>query len=96
VPQGPPGLPGIDKAVHIFLYAILGALATRASLTEAVPARSLLRTLAWVAAFGGVDELHQRFIPGRSADVVDWFADVAGGAIGITLVAATARRISAQ
>jgi VanZ family protein len=39
--------------------------------------------LAIAAAYGIFDELHQSFVPGRSADILDWFADVCGALIGI-------------
>jgi VanZ family protein len=43
---------------------------------------------AWLIAtfYGVLDELHQRFIPGRSAEFLDWFADALGAAAGIIFV----------
>jgi len=35
-----------------------------------------------VALFGITDEFHQSFHPGRHAGISDWFADVAGAALG--------------
>ena len=39
---------------------------------------------AWViaVAYGASDEWHQSFVPGRSPDVADWFADAAGALAG--------------
>ena len=28
--------------------------------------------------YGATDEIHQMYVPGRSPDVLDWFADAAG------------------
>lgn len=36
--------------------------------------------------YGFLDELHQRFIPGRSSELLDWFADSLGAAAGIVFV----------
>ncbi len=35
-----------------------------------------------VAVYGGLDEFHQSFTPGRSCSVFDWLADVAGASLG--------------
>ena len=90
VPDGPAGL---DKLVHFGLYAVLGALATRA-LLERAPATlpSLARLLLGIACFALLDELHQQLVPGRSADARDLVADVAGAAIAIALTAAALSR----
>lgn len=37
---------------------------------------------ALAAAWGALDELHQRFVPGREADAVDVLADALGAAAG--------------
>jgi VanZ family protein len=91
VPDGPAGF---DKLVHFGLYAVLGALATRALLERAPAATlpSLARLLLAIACFALVDEAHQQFIPGRSADARDILADVAGAAVAIALTAAALAR----
>jgi VanZ family protein len=91
VPDGPAGL---DKLVHLGLYAVLGALATRALFERAPGAslRSLARLLLAIACFALVDEAHQQLIPGRSADARDVLADVAGAAVAIALTAAALSR----
>ena len=33
------------------------------------------------------DEWHQSFVPGRSSDLADWIADVAGVMLGVLFVA---------
>lgn len=86
-----PGPAGTDKAGHFFMYCMLGFLLQRA----AAPSRSR-RTLALVigatAAFAAVDEWHQTFIPGRSADVADFVADATGAATGAVLAFFATRR----
>lgn len=68
---------GADKVVHEAMYAGLGFTAAGAlGVTHAVG--------AGLAAFGGVDEWHQQFIPRRDASVGDWLADVVGVMLGMT------------
>lgn len=86
-------LPFIDKLVHFGLYAVLGALLARA-LREAgrLHGRALALALAGAALFAAFDEWHQQFIPGRSADVRDWYADVVGASLVLLLVASRTAR----
>lgn len=68
-------VPSFDKVAHFGAYALLGWLLLRAAERTPLP--------LWVGAvlgvaYGATDEIHQRFVPGRSPDVLDWFADAAG------------------
>jgi VanZ family protein len=85
-------MPGADKWQHLAAYAILALLlAARQSLWQPLNWKSLCRIAAIVAIYGVVDELTQ--IPvGRHADVRDWYADVVGCTLGLT-VFATVRAI---
>jgi VanZ family protein len=84
VPTVESGLP-LDKAAHFVAYGILSTLVTMAWLRTGRPQK-----LAWVLVLallvGVVDELHQRTVPGRSAEVLDWFADAAGIIVAALLV----------
>jgi VanZ family protein len=46
-----------------------------------------LRRLVWAAVllstWAALDELHQLFIPGRSAEVSDWLSDTLGASLGL-------------
>ena len=77
---------GIDKVVHLLLYAVLGALATRAAWSPAHGWRSAAIVLGVVLVFAALDEWHQGFIPGRSSDPLDWVADAIGALSGTLLV----------
>jgi VanZ family protein len=92
-PVGAFAFPGADKLVHAVLYGILGALVARAA-GAAATRRTLGTLLLGVAAFAAVDEWHQRFIPGRSADVRDFAADLAGAIAGFAATSLLRRRIS--
>lgn len=80
---------GTDKLVHLAMYAVLAWLVSRAVATRSLGAA--LAVLAVVSLFGAADEWHQRFIPGRSSDPVDWVSDSIGAAVGV-LAFQTARR----
>jgi len=74
-----------DKLLHAIVFAILGFLgmgALKADVDGYHPWQSW--TIAGlVTVYGILDELHQRFVPGRTMDGFDVLADVAGGLLGI-------------
>lgn len=82
-PTWQPPFPGADKLTHAFMYAVASyswrraIVATRDSVTWKV--------VGAVALLGALDEWHQRSVPGRSADVFDWVADVVGAWLGVAL-----------
>jgi VanZ family protein len=84
------GVPHVDKLAHLGLYGVLGALVAR-SLPRgagALPSmRLLLLALAAIALFGAADEWHQQWVPGRSADTLDWCADMVGATFALRLAA---------
>ena len=77
-----------DTSWHSLAYTVLGALMVRALAggfgAPVAPATALLG-VALTAAYGGTDEIHQMFVPGRYADLRDVAADAIGGAIGAFL-----------
>jgi VanZ family protein len=85
VPSAPPG---VDKVVHVLLFAALAASGRWAGVGE-------LPLGAALVMYGGVSEVIQGVTPlGRSASVFDWFADVVGVLVGLGLwrLLAQARR----
>lgn len=81
-----------DKIVHLAIYGVLGWLTARASANGARGASSALIAIAAVSCFGAVDEWHQKFIPQRSMELLDWAADTTGAAIGVVLAMTSAPR----
>ncbi len=74
-----------DKGVHAVVYAGLALLVAHACL-RTFEGRARIR-VALVACFvtvmwGFLDEVHQAFVPGRSADLVDLAADGIGAVVG--------------
>ncbi len=85
--------PGLDKAAHLAVFAVLGALAAVALRVEGCsPWRSAAAGAALATAYGGLDELHQRWTPGRVASLADLAADATGAAVGGAAVGGLARR----
>jgi VanZ family protein len=83
----PPMPPGLDaNLLHIPEYAVLGLLLARA-LQGRTPGRAAPRVLAGAlvlaVVFGGLDELHQAFVPGRMPDPADWVHDAVGAVFGV-------------
>ena len=84
-----PPFAGIDKLTHAALYAV-AAYAWRRAI------RSPSDAVGWwvvvsIGLVGAFDEWHQQSVPGRSAEALDWLADVIGGFLGVL----AARRLHA-
>jgi hypothetical protein len=79
---------GFDKIVHALVYAVLGALTTRALIVAPglAPAPAALCGAALAALYGVSDEWHQSFVPGRFPSVGDVVADALGAAAGAGVV----------
>lgn len=87
-PVETPDVPFFDKILHIGAYAVMGALFCRAyaagPLGTKIPRLAALSILSAVL-YGISDELHQYFVPGRDADVLDAAADLFGASCGVAL-----------
>ena len=82
--DAPALFPGQDKLFHLIVFGILGFLvmgALQAS-HEGYPTRQAWLVALAVMLYGILDEFHQYFVPGRSADVYDVLADAIGGLLG--------------
>lgn len=75
----------LRKLAHGAEFGVLGALTARWL------GRPLL-ALAAASAYAATDELHQAFVPGRSASAADWAIDTGGVAIGVALYVLWRRR----
>lgn len=73
----------LDWAGHFCLYGGLGALIARAALLHRWPLRRLVWAGVLLSTWAALDELHQLFIPGRSAEVSDWLSDTLGASLGL-------------
>ena len=84
-----------DKGVHFIEYAVLGWLCAVAA-ARTWPTRAWWRTALFalfVAVLWGLsDEIHQAFVPGRSAERADLVADAIGAAFGVALARLVSNR----
>ena len=74
-----------DWCVHAGMYAGLGFLVVRAATLSGWARPPLVWVAVALSAYGALDELHQLFIEGRSADVSDWAFDTLGVAAGLLI-----------
>ena len=81
------GFRSTDKVVHLFMYGVLALLISRALDEPSKPnrVRAMLMAFLFCSAMGAADELHQLYIPGRSAEVADWAADTTGALVGASV-----------
>lgn len=66
----------VKKGGHLLAYGLLAILTRRAGFTPAA-------SLAFVLAFSLSDELHQRYVPGRTGSVEDMLIDLLGALLGL-------------
>lgn len=95
-PGTPPG--GLsDKGAHAVAYAALGASLIRAlsgNRTVAMTAGRVLLAALLATLYGATDELHQRFVPERTPDLLDLAADAFGGLAGSVALSAAAHLVA--
>jgi len=73
-----------DKVAHLVGYAGLGTVVMRAvigGLGRHVTGRAAVLAIGVTVAYGLTDEVHQAFVPGRSSDIADLYADAAGAVL---------------
>ncbi|OQX15783.1 MAG: hypothetical protein BWK76_12655 [Desulfobulbaceae bacterium A2] len=74
--------PGSDKLAHALAYAVLAASVLFAlPPSPRRPWRGLVLVFVVCSLYGISDEVHQSFIPLRSADPLDWLADSLGAGV---------------
>jgi len=75
------GITFTDKILHFFVFGILGLLITRGmrfSKKQLFKSKPVVTAVALGCLFALSDEVHQAFVPSRSAEVLDWVADFVG------------------
>jgi VanZ family protein len=72
-----------DKLLHALEYSVLGALlVVPLQLAGFGPRAAFVVAVLLGSLYGATDEIHQSFVPGRDAAVLDWVADTLGVALG--------------
>lgn len=77
-------IPSLDKLIHLAEYAIFALLTFRSVYhlgKEPNLRRSLSLSALFVSFFALLDELYQRFVPGRHSDWRDFLVDILGACI---------------
>jgi len=80
-----PKIDHIDKVFHFLAYSVLGALFYRALgqvYTDNRIGGRVLLAFTFSSLYGMSDEIHQHFVPGRTADIIDVIADMLGSLSG--------------
>ena len=85
--------PHMDKFAHAVEFGVLATLSCRAAywpLSRSEIGRDSLKipaaVLLFCMIFAALDEFHQIYVPGRSADWKDWVADVSGAFLAVLLI----------
>ena len=84
----PGPFPFMDKIAHLMEYSLFGLLLGRAIRFTFTRGSAFLITIATVAIGAGVgclDEIYQRFVPGRQSDPLDWLTDLAAITAAVVL-----------
>ena len=88
---------GYDKLAHFIEYYFFGILICRWLLNEKNPfirRHTLFITMLIGTCYGGIDEWHQSFIPGRIASIWDGLFDAVGIAAAALTYCTTMKRDS--
>lgn len=88
-----PSPAGSDKLAHLAAYYFFCGVIWYALAARRQSLRAAVLAAVLASAYGVTDEVHQYFVPGRSADAADWLAD-ATGAFLLTAAIAWSRRKS--
>ncbi len=82
--HAPSVFPSQDKLEHLIVFGILGILLGRSFKPneKLLSFKNILIITIMVTVYGGLDEIHQIFVPNRHADIGDLIADAVGGFLG--------------
>lgn len=77
VPVELPSFFGFDKLIHFIEFGLVGYLVYN-SICDNFAERAEFFSISFSIFYGGLDEIHQYFAPGRSCDWMDFLADSLG------------------
>lgn len=89
-----------DKIKHFIAYLILSFLLSLALHFQEKWDKLKLKYAAFAviisSVYGMLDEVHQIFIPNRSAELLDWLADFSGSLLGAIIVFYIIKQINTE
>jgi len=89
VPENIPDIFLFDKTLHFSGYGLLGILFFRAYRTLSLknrPRLMMFLSMASATLYGISDEIHQHFVPTRTADMWDVLADMLGSVFSVFII----------
>ena len=75
-------LVGFDKVVHFIEYMGLGFLMINMLMINKMSKKKWYLSMIFFLIFPGIDEILQSFIPSRTPDIYDYYADILGCFMG--------------
>lgn len=81
----------VEHALEYLGLSILTARALNGGLRSPLPTRVLALAFVLCLGYAILDEIHQKFVPNRFADVRDVLSDAAGAGVGLMGLRAGAR-----
>jgi VanZ family protein len=88
-----------DKLLHFGAYGLLSALLYLnlyfQNKFELLSNYSAFFTVLIASVYGLLDEIHQMFVPGRSAEFLDWLADFSGSLLAVLITSYLIKKIKA-
>jgi VanZ family protein len=91
-----PALGLYDKFYHLAAYAVLSFFLNLTLIyqrkSKFLFEKSAIAAIIISSIYGALDEIHQLFVPGRSAEILDWAADLIGAFLGVYAVYLILRR----
>ena len=85
-----PSIGFTDKINHLIAYFILAVLLNLTLIyqrkSQLLFEKAPIATIVICLFYGALDEVHQLFVPGRSAETLDWVADALGTTAAVLLI----------
>ena len=85
-----------DKLYHLGAYTVLAFFINLTLIyqrkSKFLFEKSAIATIIISSVYGALDEIHQVYVPGRFAELLDWSADAIGACLGVLIVYLLIRR----
>ncbi len=93
-----PSLGFYDKLNHLSAYTILSLLLNLTLIyqrkSKILFEKASVASILIASTYGALDEIHQMFVPGRFAELLDWIADFSGAVIGVLFISFLMKKLN--